>query len=77
MGEIMNLQMEPNSILSENNDDQILIEEVNLAIADLEQAHEGMMKWMRNLTKVPSDDGNSSHQHEILEDKEADLPPPS
>ena len=77
MGEMMNLQMELKSILSENKDDQILIEEVNLAIVDLEQAHEGMMEWMRNLTKVPSDDANSSHPHEIHEDKEADPPPPS
>jgi hypothetical protein len=53
MGEIMNLQATLKS-KKEEVSDQELINEINISLQNLEDAHNGMMLWMRNITIIPS-----------------------
>lgn len=61
MGKIMELQKSLKEIRDQLNDEHQKIE-LDSAINRLEGAHDGMMKWMRNIPKIPPFNPNGTEE---------------
>jgi transglutaminase/protease-like cytokinesis protein 3 len=78
MGDIMQLQSTLKSI-KQTMSDEAQIEKINIALQNLENAHNAMMGWMKNITPIPDIPKNSEDissyptKKEMLEIQEKSL----
>jgi hypothetical protein len=71
MGDIMKLQ----SILKEKKEefsdsDREFENQINIALQNLENAHNGMMQWMRNITPIPKEEDLETGTSTLLSKEE-------